>query len=359
MTLSQYIWARLLAPPRRGAPALLYSVLSVVIPTLLRAVLDPIASEVGYVCYYPFVMLSALFMNWRYATGVAIGSAIAGNYLFMAPRYVLFAAADDTISALVFLLCSGFLIGMSAVLRRTIRQVETGLKKEAYLNAELRHRVKNTIAVAQGLAMQSFRGTPAADGPLRMFLGRLHALAAAQDILTGDDWKVCRLPDLADQALAPFNEQRVVTLMGPGCILPDASCVPLVLALHELGVNAVKYGALSAPRGSVELAWLLRDDGASGDYELVLRWTERGGPPVQSPTRRGLGSRLLTAQPGLKAVTVDFRPEGGVCEIRVKGAELGLGAPRARLRGQGGAKPLWRWIHRSRARRLDATGLGV
>jgi two-component sensor histidine kinase len=319
--------ARLLAPPRRGVLAVLYTIASVAIPTLLRMALDPIVQDVAYVTYYPFVMLSALFLGWRHAAVVAIASALLGDYLFMTPRYTLFTAGAHTVASLLFLMSSGLLIAMSAALGRTIVKVESGLKREAYLNAELQHRAKNIIAVAQGLATQSFRGLPAADGALRMFVSRLHALAAAQDILTGGDWKACKLPDLAVRALAPFNEQGTTILTGPACTLPKASCVPLVLALHELGVNAVKYGALSAPKGSIELDWTLLEN------ELVLRWTESGGPPVQPPTRRGLGSRLLTAQPGLKAVTMDFRAEGVVCEIRVNDAELGPGAPGIRLRG--------------------------
>ncbi|CAN7643870.1 hypothetical protein LJR219_005057 [Phenylobacterium sp. LjRoot219] len=86
-----------------------------------------------------------------------------------------------------------------------------------------------------------------------------------------------------------------MSVAGPTCTLPEAACVPLVLALHELGTNAVKYGALSSLTGSVNLAWTVvaADDGR---HEVVLDWTEKDGPDVQPPTRRGLGSRLLTAQ---------------------------------------------------------------
>ena len=61
--------------------------------------------------------------------------------------------------------------------------------------------------------------------------------------------------------------------------------------LHELGTNAVKYGALSVPEGKVHLNWTVRRD---GDKEVVdLSWAERGGPPAVEPTRKGFGSRVI------------------------------------------------------------------
>src|SRR5207237_2179037 len=80
----------------------------------------------------------------------------------------------------------------------------------------------------------------------------------------------------------------------------------------------LKYGALSCPAGAVRLTW--RFDTASSS--VVLCWVETGGPKVDLPRRRGMGSRLLTSQPGLDAVSIDYRPEGVVCEIRIVGAAL-------------------------------------
>jgi two-component sensor histidine kinase len=132
-----------------------------------------------------------------------------------------------------------------------------------------------------------------------------------------------RLSNLAIRALAPFNGQGAVRLMGPPCNLPERSCVPMVLALHELGTNAVKYGSLSTSDGIVEVRWQLRNAHGSGTaQELVLNWMEIGGPQVERPTRRGLGTKLVAQQTGIDTATMDFRPEGLVCDIVVKGAFL-------------------------------------
>ncbi len=112
-----------------------------------------------------------------------------------------------------------------------------------------------------------------------------------------------------------------MNIVGPTCSLPEAACVPLVLALHELGTNAVKYGALSTLSGSVDLVWT-SVEAPCGGREVVLDWTEKEGPEVEPPTRQGLGSRLLTRQPGLNDVTLQFRPEGLRCRIVV--GQIGL-----------------------------------
>ena len=89
------------------------------------------------------------------------------------------------------------------------------------------------------------------------------------------------------------------------------------MALHELATNAMKYGALSTSDGRVRVAWTLASE--PGAPRLDLTWTERDGPPVSPPTRRGFGSRLI--ERGLAAelsgaATIDFQPEGVVCRIR-------------------------------------------
>jgi two-component sensor histidine kinase len=288
----------------------------------------------AYATYYPFVMFASILIGWRGAVMVTLASALLGNYLFMEPRHVLFANQGDTAGTAAFVLSCALMISLSDTLRRTLRDLEVSRDREAalnaeheHLNAELQHRVKNTLAVVQGLATQTFRGDPGRDEIVRTFRGRLHALGEAQTILTSGRWESCRLPDLAHRALAPFNGQSAISIDGPPCCLPEAACVPLVLALHELGTNAVKYGALSTVTGSVEVRWALRPAAhASGDagaaHDLVLDWLESGGPPVSPPSRRGLGSRLIAPQRGIDAAALDFRPEGVACRIVAAGAAL-------------------------------------
>ena len=89
------------------------------------------------------------------------------------------------------------------------------------------------------------------------------------------------------------------------------------LAFHELATNAVKYGALSVPGGSVSVIWTVKPAGRSA-RQVDIVWRERGGPPVKRPERRGFGSQLL--ERGIRSqangtVHLDFRPEGLECRI--------------------------------------------
>ena len=91
----------------------------------------------------------------------------------------------------------------------------------------------------------------------------------------------------------------------------------IAMLLHELGTNAVKYGALSNAEGHIDLAWSV---GPQGDRErLMLRWMEIGGPDVSPPSRKGFGTRMieraLQAEGG--SARLEFQPKGLVCAIDV------------------------------------------
>ncbi len=298
MTRSEFIKSRLLA----GSPSLLWALLLglafVAIPTLIRLAVDPVISGTAYVTYYPFVLIAALLIGWRWAAAVAVAAAMLANFLFLYPRYVLFARLEDTLGTLFFLFSCSLIIAVVNTLRRAVVDLERGTHREATLNAELRHlnaelqhRVKNSLSVVQALALHTFRGLEAGEDAVRKFQGRLQALAEAQTVLTSGKWEHCQLPDLADRALAPFNGHGAIRSEGPLCSLPERACVPLVLALHELGTNALKYGALSSLEGSVDVRWQV-SDGEDGVKQLVLDWVESGGPPVAVPTRRGSAQGL-------------------------------------------------------------------
>jgi PAS domain S-box-containing protein len=182
------------------------------------------------------------------------------------------------------------------------------------LLAELNHRVKNTLAVIQGIAHQTFRGSVAPDKALAAFEGRLIALGAAHNLLTQANWEKADLAELAGDTLLRGGGDRV-TLAGPEISLKPKEALAVALALHELYTNAVKYGALSNDDGRVELVWSVETAAAR---RLTLVWREIDGPPVVPPTHRGFGSRLLerTLAHDLDGcVRVDFAPDGLVCVI--------------------------------------------
>ncbi|HEY4071368.1 MAG TPA: HWE histidine kinase domain-containing protein [Sphingomicrobium sp.] len=319
MTRLDFIKKRLAAPPPRGASAILYAGFCVAAPTVVRGVVDPVVSATTFSTYYPFVILAGLFLSWQSAIGVAAASAIAGDYLFVEPRFTFFPTPQERFAAAIFVVSAALIIVVGNTLRRTVAELEKARTHEAHLNSELQHRVRNTLAVVHALVRQTFRETPGAKAEVDKLHGRLGALAEANEILRRGRWEGCVLPELAERALEPFNGRAAIKLVGPECRLPEESCVPLVLALHELATNAVKYGALSTGEGSVELSWALSRT-IEGQTQLRMSWVERGGPAVSAPTRRGLGSRLLQPKGGLTAVGVNFHPGGVAAAIVVDGA---------------------------------------
>jgi signal transduction histidine kinase/DNA-binding response OmpR family regulator len=191
-------------------------------------------------------------------------------------------------------------------------------QRQLLLLNELNHRVKNTLATIQSIAMQTLRNAENTDQARRHFEGRLMALSSVHNILTREQWEGASLPSVIADSIAPFRceEPERFETEGPDVSIPAKYALALAMALHELCTNAVKYGALSNEKGHIRIEWTLSTRNVS--RQLTLRWTEMGGPPVKPPSRRGFGSRLIEL--GLKQglagdVRIDFASTGLSCTI--------------------------------------------
>ncbi|MGH6841588.1 MAG: sensor histidine kinase, partial [Methylocella sp.] len=158
---------------------------------------------------------------------------------------------------------------------------------------ELNHRVKNTLATVQSLASQTLRNAKSTADAREVLDARLLALAKAHDVLTREHWTGAGLNEVITEAIDAYSGERQaigVHAGGPDLRLRTISALALSMALHELATNAVKYGALSTTTGTVAIDWRIADDDPP---RFRLCWTETGGPPVEEPSRRGFGSRLV------------------------------------------------------------------
>jgi two-component sensor histidine kinase len=194
-------------------------------------------------------------------------------------------------------------------------------RRHMLLLAELNHRVKNILFTVQGLASHTLKGT--GGDPRRFaqhFGARLRTLARAHDMLTELGWDAAGIEDATRKALAPWLETSrafqisISEECGRAKVSPRQAQA-LVLGLHELATNAVKYGALSVPAGRVSIDCKVDPDGT-----MTIRWKETEGPLVaKPPDRRGFGTRLLErglAQdlgPG-SVVELHFDPSG-LCAV--------------------------------------------
>lgn len=164
-------------------------------------------------------------------------------------------------------------------------------ERREFLIHELDHRVKNTMASVQGLARQTLCSSDDKESFVESFTARLQALSRAHGLLTRRMWKNADLHGLATEALAPLPAKAQVSILGPEMVMSPESSVAMLLALHELGVNATKYGALSRASGHVDLTWSVDRSGAPASFRL--EWRETGGPAVTAPGARGVGSQWI------------------------------------------------------------------
>jgi two-component system, chemotaxis family, CheB/CheR fusion protein len=161
------------------------------------------------------------------------------------------------------------------------------------LARELSHRVKNILAVVQALTMQADGRTRSIDEFRQSLVGRLQALSRAHSILLDTRWRSADLETLVEQMVGPYRTVRpeAIAIEGEPAALTPSQGLGLSLVLHELATNAAKYGVLSHPEGRLDVSWRV-ERGNPGRYVRLL-WQERGGPPIEAPTEKGFGTRLI------------------------------------------------------------------
>lgn len=197
---------------------------------------------------------------------------------------------------------------------RLYASLNASLEHHTFLLRELDHRVKNTLAAVQSIAFQTLRTASCPADFTGSFESRLLALSRAHEMLTRQSWGLADLRDILAATLEPFGglHDPRFTINGPPMRISAERSVTAHMTLHELAVNAAKYGALSAPGGHVEITWSV--DETPGARSLTFDWVERGGPPVKGqPDREGFGSRMIKR--GLArdlggAAEMIFEPEG-------------------------------------------------
>lgn len=216
---------------------------------------------------------------------------------------------------------AGEFLGMIGV-NLDLTEARQAEEHQQLLINELNHRVKNTLAIVQALAMQSFGDGIDPATARKTFDARLNALSAAHNLLTAQNWESAGLFETiraSVAATAGANAHRV-RLEGPDTQLSPQTAVSLAMAIHELCTNAIKYGALSNEDGTVQVRWTTEAD-ADEAKAITIIWTESGGPSVTPPAHRGFGTRLiqrgLSAELSSKAV-LEFRPEGLRCTIEAR-----------------------------------------
>lgn len=180
---------------------------------------------------------------------------------------------------------------------------------------ELNHRVKNTLAIVQSIALRTFKG--AAPETYDTFEKRLLSLSLAHEALAKGQWSRMSVSDIVQLALSLFDSGRF-DVDGDEVTVEARSASAMAMTLHELSTNAVKYGSLSVPTGRVSISWSTKL--VDGRSYLNMYWSESGGPLITAPEKLGFGVRLIkNALASDTGATVEhkFEPTGVRATFRI------------------------------------------
>jgi PAS domain S-box-containing protein len=191
--------------------------------------------------------------------------------------------------------------------KRREEEREEREERERFLMREVNHRAKNMLSVVEAVANQTATKNP--ENFIKRFSERIQALSANQDLLIRNEWHGVEMEDLVRAQLAPFADLigSRIAVRGPELLLKAASAQAIGLALHELVTNSGKYGALSTDAGLVDICWSTERD------TFIMSWSEREGPPISAPERRGFGTvvmETMTERTLEGTVDLDYAPSG-------------------------------------------------
>lgn len=187
-------------------------------------------------------------------------------------------------------------VGIHAIARDITDRKEAEARQNVLIN-ELQHRTKNLLAVAQSIVTNTIAASPTTAAAKNAIIGRLHALARAQEFVASNGSSGVPLRDLVEAELSAFSARLSVD--GVPLMLGSAFAQQFALVIHELATNAAKYGSLSTPRGRVLVAWQISRQRSVP--ELEFSWRELDGPQPNRPASEGFGSRLILAVLGNNA----------------------------------------------------------
>ncbi len=192
---------------------------------------------------------------------------------------------------------TGQVVGASKI-ARDISAQHRAAEQQRLLLAEMKHRVRNSFAIASGLLRLSSNQASTVDEMVSLMRGRFLALAAAHSLgvpATADEiagYGSRSLKDLLGVILLPFAgagaEAANVDIDIQDILLRSEAVTPLALVFYELCTNSVKYGALSQDNGRLSVSSELRHE------RLIITWEEcfENSPAGCSKQRSGFGTTL-------------------------------------------------------------------
>jgi two-component sensor histidine kinase/CheY-like chemotaxis protein len=197
------------------------------------------------------------------------------------------------------------------------KEREAADKLQKLILEELHHRIKNTLATVSAIASQSLRTATSIENGQQAIEGRLIALGRAHDLLLQARWANADLANTIRGATEPYDSEGGgrFSISGPDIKITSGAVIALAMTLNELCTNTTKFGALSVPGGSIDIAWNVDE----AKQRLQMTWSEKGGPSVSAPSRQSFGTRLIGSlgQQLKGQVKLAYDPTGFVYALNV------------------------------------------
>lgn len=297
--------------PTRGEQIQAYalSLLIEAFAVLLRfAIDDYLPPGFPYLTFFPAVILTGFCFGIRPALMNTVISAIVAWHWFIGPVGT-FDLTPQSITALAFFfLVIGIDLGLLQLLfvaysiQVKVRDdLSHSLQLQQLVSEEVDHRMKNLLATTSGLISLSQRHAATPQQLGSQLRQRIQAMGHSINLLRGSlhggkaDMREAILAALEPLGLAEGDR---LSFEGPNVNLNGSTIISLSLICHELGTNALKYGALSVDRGSIKISWQKyqtpSENGDPDEAMIGLVWEEIDGPPVEPPSRQGFGTELVT-----------------------------------------------------------------
>jgi two-component sensor histidine kinase len=279
--------------------------------TVLRLMGSWTNSDFLFATYFPAILAAGLLAGIPAAIGVTIASTIIVR-LFFVPTYLHASSQNygELVDFLMYLVSAALTIFFAHYCRVVLKRLHKRNLTNEILAKELQHRSKNVCAAIDVIVRKSLADEP--ERASKVF-GRIKAMMHANELLTTSQPQLLTVKQLLLEAFAPYGEDRLQAF-GPEITLHPDAARHLILLVHELVTNAVKYGSLSRLSGRVLVDWREADDA------IVLAWKEIGGPRAESPKRLGFGSHLVTGCIKALSGTMQqkFAPDGFFCSVTFK-----------------------------------------
>ena len=290
--------------------AYLFAAACIILATGLRIAIGWI--DVGaapFTIYFPVILIVAWLCGAVVALVALMVILIIGWWAFIPPYYEFEVLTPRALLNLsLFAIVCGVTIWFADAYRRVVDALRVEKRERELLVDELLHRGRNTFAIVSFIITRSLDDNK---DLAKEIVERVKAVSSTNDLISGSKARTVALKQILDQEFAPYSTSQVIMKGGPIELSANAGR-GFALVAHELITNSAKYGALSLPRGIIEIAWFF--EGA----RIRLSWIERGGPQVSVPGKPGFGSRLVlrTLRQMDGEITAAFPPDGLVCVLK-------------------------------------------